>query len=327
MSQSMDKPQTAVASLLHRFPTANLLPNRAVIHRLDRISAAAGCNLFILRDDLTGFGLGGNKTRKLDHLLGDALQKGIDTLVTQKASSFSRNAAFAAKACGMQLHVVIPGDEAGHNPLSRNLFEKLDARLHHVGNDGDVAACADALVARLRHEGRNVHVLHPGGSDAVGTLGYLDLFDQIVGFTRETGVHFSDMVLAIGSAGTQAGLVIGQSVSGYATTITGITTRLSVEEQHAIIHELVQATGRMLGLSRLEASIVLDDTFVGPGYAIPSEEGTVAARLFAHQEGILLDHAYTAKAASALFRYARKRTFHGDNVLFIHTGGNAGLYY
>jgi 1-aminocyclopropane-1-carboxylate deaminase/D-cysteine desulfhydrase-like pyridoxal-dependent ACC family enzyme len=286
-----------------------------------------GYNLFILRDDLTGFGIGGNKTRKLDFLMGDALKKKADTLVTLKATSFSRNAAFAANACGLELHVVVPDGIEKHNPKSRELFEQLDTKIHYVPEHGEISDFYNQLVVSLKNEGRSVYELHPGGSDPIGALGYVEAFNQIVKFSGNTGIHFSDIVLSIGSAGTQAGLVVGQLISGYETAITGITARLKKDEQFKMVKELVTATCRMLGIAPAGLKINLDDTFVGPGYAMPSAEGNEAAKAFACGEGILLDHAYTAKAAAALLAFAKKRMFRGENVLFIHTGGNSGLYY
>jgi 1-aminocyclopropane-1-carboxylate deaminase/D-cysteine desulfhydrase-like pyridoxal-dependent ACC family enzyme len=317
----------SIDSILLKFPTANLLQSDVIIHRLPRISSLTGYNIHILRDDLTGFGTGGNKTRKLDYLFGDALAKKADTAVTFKATSFSRNAAFAAKTCGIKLHVVIPGIEVKQNRNSQDVFNKLDAKLHFVPDDRDTERAYRNIVNGLRNEGKIVYELHPGGSDPIGTLGYLNAFNRIVRYSLTNNLCFSDIVLSIGSAGTQAGLIIGQYVSGYDVSITGITARLAEEKQHEMIHELVLATSRMLSIAVRDLKIRLDDHFVGPGYAIPSDEGEAACKLFAEREGILLDHVYTAKAAAALLRYASDRKFIGENILFVHTGGNAGLYY
>lgn len=313
--------------LLNRFSKANLIKNEVVIHKLDTISSKTGYDVYILREDLTGFGIGGNKTRKLDYLVGDALSKGFDTLVTLKATSFSRNAAFAARVCGLQLHVIVQEAEHELNPNSQNLFRNLDTKLHYVSGNEDVFTYSENLIQGLRNDGKKVYELHPGGSDPIGTLGYVNVFNQIAKYSQKTDIYFSDIMLSIGSAGTQAGLILGQFLTNYNTSIIGITAKLEVEKQHKLIHELITATCKMLDIPIKNFNIQLDDKFIGPGYAIPSEQGTHASKIFAGKEGILLDGVYTAKAAAALLQYLKNATFKGKNVLFIHTGGNSGLYY
>lgn len=321
------KEDNSIDNLLNRFPTANLIKNELVIHKLHTISKQTGYNIYILRDDLTGFGIGGNKTRKLDYLMGDALAKKADTLVTLKATSFSRNAAFAARNCGLQLHVVIPECEHAQNQNSQNLFKHLDTNLHYISDNEDVLTYYKTLVNTLRNEGKNVYELHPGGSDSIGALSYFNVFNQIVKYSQRTNINFSDIILSTGSAGTQAGLILGQYITDYNVSIVGITAKLEVEKQYELIYELIISTCRMLNIPIADFEINLDDRYIGPGYAIPSEQGDNANKAFACKEGILLDQVYTAKAAAALLKYSKDRRFRGENILFLHTGGNSGLYY
>jgi 1-aminocyclopropane-1-carboxylate deaminase/D-cysteine desulfhydrase-like pyridoxal-dependent ACC family enzyme len=324
---NLDAP--SLPELLKLHPRAHLIQTPAIIHKLPRLSARVGCDLYILRDDLTGFGLGGNKTRKLDFLVGDALARSADTLVTIKATSFSRNAAAAASAHGLALHVVLPGGEAEQNPLSQAFFAQFGARLHYAPKDPENALqeAYEDLVKSLKAKGKAVYVLHPGGSDTIGALAYVHAFQQILDYSRTTGVQFTDIVLSTGSTGTQAGLVVGQGHTGYPARITGVIASLTAEVQTLRIGALVSATAGMLGTKWDERRIRVDDRFIGPGYAIPSEEGRQAARLFATLEGVLLDDVYTGKAAAALLHYAEKGELAGGKALFIHTGGNAGLFY
>ncbi|MBT8360080.1 MAG: pyridoxal-phosphate dependent enzyme [Desulfobacterales bacterium] len=200
-----------ISECLAAHPRANLIQVPAIIHKLPRLSSQFGYEIYILREDLTGFGLGGNKTRKVDFLIGDALAKRATTLVTIKATSFSRNAAAGASACGLEFHVVLPGIESGQNPLSQLVFAKWGTQLHYEGNDPTALLNRQkTLEASLRNQGKNVYVLNPGGSDAIGAMSYVAVFEEICAFSARTGIHFSHIVHSSSSAGTQAGLVVGQ---------------------------------------------------------------------------------------------------------------------
>jgi L-cysteate sulfo-lyase len=318
----------SITTHLADYPRAGLIQVAAIIHRLPRLSKRLGHEIYVLRDDLTGFGLGGNKTRKLDYLVGDALAQGVTTLATTKATSFSRNAAAAASSCGLDLHVVLPGTESDQNPLSQSLFARWGARCHYEP-DG-VAALADRLdsvVRSLRDKGKEVYVLHPGGSDSIGALSYVSVLGEIRDFSALSGVHFSHIMHSTSSAGTQAGLVVGQRIVDYSTQIIGISASRNASDQSELVHGLAESTARLFGMSVASDKVIVDDAFVGPGYAHASKEGERAVQTFAELEGILLDPVYTGKAAAALLDYVANNKFQDDPVLFIHTGGNAGLYY
>jgi L-cysteate sulfo-lyase len=323
-------PSDALSNALAAFPEAGLLPNPSPIHRLSRLSTQLGREIYILRDDLTGFALGGNKTRKLDFLMGDALAKAADTLVTSKATSFSRNAAAAGKVFGMEVHVLIDGEAAAQNPASQAFFEQYDTRLHYVPHT-DPAALLDAqaqLVETLKAQGKSVCELHPGGSDAIGALGYVRAFQQIIEFARTRGIAFSKILFPTSSCGTQAGLVMGQCLSGYSVRIIGMAVSVPAERQRSRVLELVSATAAKLGYAFDPEAVLVDDRFIGTGYAIPSPEGQAAVKLFAGLEGILMDQVYTGKAAAGLLHLASNGEIApGETVLFIHTGGNGGLFY
>jgi len=317
-----------IPNLLETYPRANLLQIPAIIHRLPRLSSHLGHEIYILRDDLTGFALGGNKTRKLDYLIGDAIAKKADTLVTMKATSFSRNAAAAASAAGLDLHVVLSGTDHEQNSASQAFFCQYETKLHYVpeGESALPDACSQ-LVVSLKAQGKAVYDLHPGGSDSIGALGYVRTFHEILDFSYRSDVHFSHIIHSTSSAGTQAGLVLGQCISKFDTCILGVGASLKASDQSERVRDLALSTAYMLGVQFDETKIFVDDKFIGPGYATPSEEGRNAVKLFATMEGILLDQVYTGKAAAALLHYAKNGAFEGDSVLFIHTGGNAGLFY
>jgi L-cysteate sulfo-lyase len=317
-----------ISDYLATHQRANLIQIPAIIHRLPRLSSQLRQEIYVLRDDLTGFGLGGNKTRKVDFLIGDALALRATTVVTIKATSFSRNAAAGAAACGLNFHVVLPGTESDQNPLSQSVFAKCGAKLHYeIGDQTALENCQKSLVTSLRAQGENVYVLHPGGSDAIGALSYVSAFDEIREFSERTGVHFSHIVHSTSSAGTQAGLVVGQCIANYETQVIGISASRTRADQFKIVHELAKSTAQLLGRGMDPTKIIIDDGFVGPGYGHASKEGEKASQVFAELEGILLDPVYTGKAAAALLDYSETKRFGGSPVLFIHTGGNAGLYY
>ena len=190
-----------------------------------------------------------------------------------------------------------------------------------------LANCLDHVVESLKTQGKAVYVMHPGGSNSIGALSYVSAFHEILDFSHRSGIHFSHIIHSTSSAGTQAGLVVGQCISGYVTEIIGISASLKVSAQFERVRELAWLTAKMIDTSIDQTKIIVDDSFVGPGYALASKEGENAVKLFARLEGILLDPVYTGKAAAALLDYSENGRFKNGTVLFIHTGGNAGVYY
>ena len=324
----MKEQANPISVLLEKFPRANLIQVPAIIHKLPRLSSHLGQDIYVLREDLTGFALGGNKTRKADYLFGDALAQKATTVVVMKATSFSRNAAAAAAACGFDFHVVLPGTESEQNPFSQALFMQWGAKIHYEpeGVDG-LADCQERVVASLGAQGKDVYVMHPGGSNPIGALSYVKAFQEIMDFSYRSRIYFSHIIHSTSSAGTQAGLVVGQCIGRYQTKIIGISAALNASAQSDRVRELALSTSQIIGTSVDSADIIVDDGFVGPGYAQASKEGENASKLFARLEGILLDPVYTGKAVAALLDYSKSGKLKNGKVLFIHTGGNAGVYY
>ncbi len=322
--------RTSIQQVLERFPNAKLSITPTPIYKLPRLSSHLGSNIYIMREDLTGFAIGGNKNRKLDYLIGDAVFKNANALITTNASSFSRNAAAAGKVFGLEVHVVLAGNESEQNKNSQALFHQFATILHYAPKKPPEAITAeyDRVIDDLHSRKKIVHELHPGGSDSIGSLGYINAFDQIIQYSRNTGVHFNKIIHATGSTATQVGLLLGQCIGEYDTTIIGMAASQKTNIQNERIRQLALATAQILEIQFDDSKIVVDDRFIGPGYAIQSEDGENATSMFALLEGVLLDSFYTGKAAAGLIYYA----LHGllgenDNVLFIHTGGNSGLFY
>jgi len=324
----MKEQANPISVLIEKIPRANLIQVPAIIHKLPRLSSHLGQDIYVLREDLTGFALGGNKTRKVDYLFGDALAQKATTVVTMRATSFSRNAAAAAAACGIEFHVVLPGIELEQNPLSQALFMQWGAKIHYEPEG--VNALADRqerVVESLKAQGMDIYVMHPGGSNSIGALSYVKAFQEILDFSYRSGIYFSHIIHSTSSAGTQAGLVVGQCIGRYETKIIGISAALNASVQSERVRELAFSTSQLIGTSVDRAKIIVDDGFIGPGYAQASKEGEKASKLFARLEGILLDPVYTGKAVAALLDYSKSGKLKNGTVLFIHTGGNAGVYY
>ena len=321
----------AIRDLLRPYAKVLLAIKPTPICAMNRVSAqlGPGHRAWVMRDDLTGFALGGNKVRKLEYILGDALAKRVNALVVAGANSFSRNAAAASRALGLDMHVLVAGEVADHNPLSRDFFAMTGTTVHYVADADNLPIEQRELAQALRSGGRNVQELHPGGSDTLGTLGYIEAFAEIVEHMAREGMVFDRILHASGSAATQAGLVLGQAISGYTDMrIIGIATSKTAQVQTKRVADLARTTADMLGVDFDPSMVIVDDRYLGDGYPIPSADSRAAVECFAREEGLLFDPIYVGKAAAALLGHARAGEL-GDtaNVLLVHTGGNAGVYY
>ncbi len=307
----------------------SLLPTP--VHRLDWLSDEYGVNVYCKRDDLTGFGFGGNKTRKLDFLLPDALDKGCDTLIAVGAnqSNFCRMAAAYGVACNMAVHLVLGGKEPAGPTGNLRLDHLLKVTCHHVDSSdwGDWAGEAENLDERLTSRGRKVYRMPVGGSTPRGALGYVGALGEIIADQSLLGVEFDAIIHASSSAGTQAGLVTGKTASGWRGSIIGIDVAKTKAVLEKEVLDLAWATAAEIGIAVDPSSVIIDDSYMGEAYAVRTPGCREAVELFARRMGIFLDYVYTGKAAAALIDYLRKGRFDkGANVLFIHTGGNVELF-
>jgi L-cysteate sulfo-lyase len=325
------------ADLLAAFPRHALGHWPTRLEPMQRLRAAhPGPRLFIKRDDCTGLAGGGNKTRKLEFLLADALSRQADTLLTHGAvqSNHVRQtaaaAAFAGMACEalLEQRVAAPDDEyaeSGNVLLDR----VLGATLHTVPGGTVMDAALDALAGRLRQQGRKPYVIPGGGSNALGALGYVECVRELAQQCEQQGLKRPHLVVGSGSAGTHAGLAAGVHALGLDWRLTGISVRAPAAAQCPKVHALAQDTLALLGLPRnLPAeAIVVDERHVGPGYGLPTPQMLEAVRTVARHEGILLDPVYTGKAMAGMLAWQREGRFGGDeDVIFIHTGGAAALF-
>lgn len=321
---------------LARFPRRRYTPAPTPIEFLPRLSDhLGGPDVYVKRDDLLGLAGGGNKTRKLEFLVADALAQGADTLITVGAvqSNHCRLTLAAAAKEGLECRLVleerVPNSyrpDAGGNNFLFGLLGAENVTVVAGGSDLDRAleAEADALAA----VGRRGYVIPGGGSNALGALGYAACAEETMHQSFDLGVAFDHLVCASGSGGTHAGLVAGMTSVG-GLPVTGISVRAQKEPQEAKLHALATEVAAKLGARGgvpHEAFTVYDE-YVGPGYSLPTEGMVEAVKLFARLEGILLDPVYTGKAAAGLIDLVRRGHFkRGERVLFLHTGGSPALY-
>ena len=321
---------------LSRFPRIRLGHLPTPLEPMPRLSALlGGPELWIKRDDCTGLSTGGNKTRKLEFLMAEAVAQGADIILTQGAtqSNHARQTAAAAAKLGMECHILLE-DRTGYNEpnyrLNGNVLLDVlhGATIEHRGPGLDMNAEMFAVAERMKSEGRNPYAIVGGGSNATGALGYVNCALELLGQMVERGIAFDHMVTATGSAGTHAGLIVGLKALNAQLPLLGIGVRAPKDKQEENVFRLAQATEDKLGIGRVvdRADVVANCDYIGQGYGIPAESTLEAIDLFAKQEAILLDPVYSGKGAAGLIDLIRKGSFKkGERIVFLHTGGAIGL--
>lgn len=290
-----------------------------------------GPQILVKRDDCTGVATGGNKVRKLEYLLSEILGQGYDTLVTTGGlqSNHCRQTAAMAAACGLDCHLLLRRNVASDDPayqISGNLLldDLLGAHRHVLDAEDDVEAARDDLMSTLKRAGRKPAFIPLGGSTPLGSWGYARAAFEIL---EQIGAP-DHIIHATGSGGTQAGLLIGLRSRGAQTPVLGITVHLPQAEQEEIVWSLVTATADAIGRPGLvdRADVRADDHYYG-SYGVPGPATIEAVRLLARLEGVLLDPVYTGVAMAGLIDLVGQGHFApSDRVLFVHTGGQAGLF-
>lgn len=322
---------------LAKFPRRRYTQGETPLEFLPNFSKAlGGPNIYIKRDDLLGLTSGGNKTRKLEFLVADALAQGADTLITCGAvqSNHCRLTLAAAVKEGLKCRLILEErvkdsynpDASGNNFLFRLLGAETTKVVPLGSNFMELMQeVADELAA----EGRKGYIIPGGGSNVIGSTGYVACAQEIQQQTFDRGLNLDYIVTTSGSGGTHSGLLVGLLGNNSNIPIIGVSVRAAKEAQEKMIFDLVQKTAAHVGFNGeipREAVNVVDD-YVGPGYSLPTSEMVEAVQLLARTEGILLDPVYTGKAMSGLIGLIRKGHFKkDDNVLFIHTGGSPALY-
>lgn len=301
-----------------------------------RLSKELGCNLYIKRDDSTGLAGGGNKTRKLEYLLADAQQQGADTLVTVgglQSNHARQTAAAAAKfdmGCELVLEDVIGTPKTDYYNNGNILLDKLlSANIHTLESNEDCDIYVEALMHKLKREGQTPYLIPVGGSNEIGSLGYVRCANEILQQIATQNLQIDQIVLATGSAGTQAGLLAGLIAARIDIPVLGITVSRSTEEQLLLVEALLKQTLAELGQDPELATgrVFTNGSYYGDGYGIPTPSMISAVKRCAQLEGLLLDPVYTGKAMAGFIDLCEQGVIKpGSNQLFLHTGGSQGLF-
>ncbi|WP_426415360.1 D-cysteine desulfhydrase [Aestuariirhabdus sp. LZHN29] len=317
-------------------PRVSLCHSPTPLEAMPNLGAELGIELYVKRDDCTGLALGGNKARKLEYLIAAALEAGADTLVTVGGiqSNHARQTAAAAARFGLACELVledVPGTPKQDYYRNGNLLldQLCGAHIHRIEAGLDLHQAAEERVQRLQAQGSRPYLIPVGGSNEIGSLGYMRCAEEIIDQAREQGLALDHWVVATGSGGTQAGLLAGQLSGGDETPLQGFCVSRSGAEQEALVDGLLGRTLKRIGIPLRARScrVQANGDYVGAGYGIPSEDTLEAIRLAASKDAILLDPVYTGKAMAGLIGHCRRGLIApGSKVLFIHTGGAAGLF-
>ncbi len=319
---------------LDNLPRFHLAEFPTPIHYLETLTKEyQGPAIYMKRDDLTSLGMGGNKTRKLEFLIGEALEQEKDTLVTAGGiqSNHCRLTAAAARKAGLDCHLVLngtPPEIPNGNLLLNTLFgakihfcdrEERDERLFLVADE-------------LKEKGKKPYVIPVGGSNSVGSVGYVDAILELVNQMDDLSISPDAIIFATSSGGTQAGLALGAKIGGFKGDVLGI----SIDQVQAgsgpfppVLTEIANGAAARIGsdIRLTESDFSLNYNYLGAGYAMPGELEFNAISDLALHEGILLGPVYTARAMGGLLDLIKKGCFTKDQaVLFWHTGGTPELF-
>ncbi len=295
-----------------------------------------GPAIWIKRDDCTGLSSGGNKTRKLEFLMADALHRKADVVITQGAtqSNHARQTAAAAALLGLGCHILLEDRTGSQDPAynyNGNVFldQLHGATVSKRPGGANMQHEMEQLAERLRADGQRPYIIPGGGSNEIGALGYVNAALELLTQANDRGLRIDHVVHATGSAGTQAGLVTGLAASNSGIPVLGIGVRAPKPQQEENVFALARRTADHLGLGDVvqRAQVVANCDYVGQGYGIPTPGMVEAVTLLARSEGILLDPVYSGKGMAGLIDLVRKGHFEKDaNIVFLHTGGSAALF-
>lgn len=311
---------------LASFPT----PVEELLNLRGMLTGASGTRprLFVKRDDAISFAFGGNKVRKMQLVAADALKRRADTLITCGGvqSNHARVTAAAAAKLGLRCVLVANGTQPERPTANALLDGLLGADVRYVRDRSQRAPEMEAVAEELRLEGRRPYIIPIGASTPRGAAGFVQALFEVL-----TQIDPPDVIVhSTSSGGTQAGLVAGCILAGVGTRVIGISADESSATLERDIRGLLQGLERLLAVESgrfASADVVVDDTFVGGGYGVPTDASREAIAIAARTEALFLDPTYTAKAMAALIARYRLGEFSGDGtVLFWHTGGQVGLF-
>ena len=322
---------------LAQFPRRRYTEGQTPIEKLSRLSDELdGPAIYMKRDDLLGLAGGGNKTRKLEFLVADALVNGADTLITCGAvqSNHCRLTLAAAVKEGLKCRLVLEErvadsykpDAGGNNFLFKLLgVEKIKV----VPGGSDMMHEMQQVADEVESAGRRAYIIPGGGSNPIGATGYVACAEEILNQMFEKGLKIDRVVCASGSTGTHAGLITGFYGNNSNIPVIGVNVSRAKDIQEELVYDLVEQTAAHVGvISTIPRDAVLCfGDYVGPGYSLPTSQMAEAVRMLARLEGILIDPVYTGKAMAGFIDLIRKGFFRKEeNILFVHTGGSPALH-
>jgi L-cysteate sulfo-lyase len=317
-----------LGSGVRRVPIA-FLPTPIV--EMKRLSEElGGPRILVKRDDQTGLATGGNKARKLEFLIAEALDRGADTVLTVGGpqSNHARQTAAAATMYGLRSVLVLSGSDPGEWNGNLLLDDLLGAEVRWAGD----APLDEALTAAAEEEeraGRRPYVIPLGGSTPVGATGYVVAMEELLSQLDELELQVDAIILPTGSGGTQAGMLVGAKALGFPVQIVGISVFADNSTMLPILRELVPSTAEFLGLDAAfdDGDLIIYDDYLGEGYGVLGAPEREAIRRVARSEALLLDPVYTGRAMAGLLDLVGKGVFHsGQTILFWHTGGTSALF-
>ena len=316
---------------LRTLPRVSIAHLPTPLEEMPRLSEAlGGPRLFVKRDDQTGLATGGNKTRKLEFLVADALEKGADTIITAGAaqSNHARQTAAAAAKFVLRCCLVLTGQSPNRWGGNLLLDELLGAEIRWAG-ERERSQVMEEVAEEMTRLGRRPYIVPLGGSNPVGAAGYVEAMLELVAQLEVRDLQLDRVVFPSGSGGTQAGMMVGAKVLRFAGQIEGISVSRTKEALKPRLEELVAETAAFLGLDLSFASedFIVHDDYLGEGYARMGPPEREAIRLSARTEGLLVDPVYTGRALAGLIDLIRRGVFGPDEtVLFWHTGGTPALF-
>jgi D-cysteine desulfhydrase len=303
---------------------------------LERTSAELGVELYLKRDDLTGAELSGNKVRKLEYLLHDAVAEGADSIVTcgGEQSNHCRATALAATRLGLASLVLLRTVDPANPPATGGniLLDRLAGAEVMWISHKEYARRGELLAReaeRLRGQGRHPYIIPEGGSNAIGAWGYVGALEELIADLADLPPRSTTLVHACGSGGTAAGLILGVELTGAELAVASINVCDNRDYFTKVITSICAEFDRRYGTAANigAADIDIVDGYVGAGYAKSREDELVCLRDMARREAIILDPVYTGKAFYGLTQeLARDRKRFGERIVFIHTGGIYGLF-
>jgi D-cysteine desulfhydrase family pyridoxal phosphate-dependent enzyme len=315
---------------LGSLPAVPLAAAPTSVEELPRLRSALGARMRLLvkRDDAIGFAFGGNKVRKMRLVAGEALAKEADTLITCGGvqSNHARVTAATAAKLGLRSVLIANGEPPERLTANALLNRLVGAEVRYVDTREARAPAMERAAAELRRTGHRPYIIPIGASTPLGAAAFVHAIAELLEQIPAPDV----IVHATSSGGTQAGLIAGCTMAGIHTRIIGVSADASAASLGAEVRRILNGLGSLLGFGeqRFErATVEIDDSFVGGGYAVPTAESHEALELVARTEGLVLDPTYTSKAMAGLIARVRRNEFPDEaTVLFWHTGGQVGLF-